>query len=93
MKRVAIISAAAALCLGAIPTALADAPASPSCWGAATADFAHQAPGALGEHASSPPPIDLTPNRPGRAGIGNVARALGGEHPSDAAALLGFTCS
>jgi hypothetical protein len=76
----------------AAPVALADPPASPSCWGAASADFAQSAPGALGEHASSPPPIDLTPDRPGRAGIGNVARILGGDHPSDAAALLGFTC-
>jgi hypothetical protein len=36
--------------------------------------------------------IDLTPDRPGRAGIGNVARALGGDHPSDAAAILGASC-
>jgi hypothetical protein len=74
------------------PPAFADPPDSPSCWGAATSDFAHTGPGALGEHASSPPPLDLTPDRPGRAGIGNVARILGGDHPSDAAALLGADC-
>jgi hypothetical protein len=72
--------------------AFADAPDSPSCWGVATSEFAHTEPGALGEHASNPPPLDLTPDRPGRAGIGNVARILGGGHPSDAAALLGADC-
>jgi hypothetical protein len=72
--------------------ALADAPDSPSCWGAASSEFAQSEPGALGEHASTPPPLDLTPDRPGRAGIGNVARILGGNHPSDAAAALGADC-
>jgi hypothetical protein len=75
-----------------VPGAFADPPTSPNCWGAATSAFAQSAPGAVGEHASNPPPIDLTPGRPGRAGIGNVARILGGDHPSDAAAALGFTC-
>jgi hypothetical protein len=75
-----------------IPAALAAPQADPNCWGEASADFARSEPGALGEHASNPPPIDLTPDRPGRAGIGNVARALGGDHPSDAAATLGFAC-
>jgi hypothetical protein len=88
----ALAAVTAALALTA-PAAFADPPSSPSCWGAATSAFAQSAPGALGEHASSPPPIDLTPDRPGRAGIGNVARILGGDHPSDAAAALGFTCS
>jgi hypothetical protein len=88
---IALIAVAGALALTA-PAALADQPTNPNCWGAATADFAHSAPGAVGEHASNPPPIDLTPDRPGRAGIGNVARILGGDHPSDAAAALGFTC-
>lgn len=37
--------------------------------------------GLMGDHASNPP--DLTPNTPGREGIGNVARLLGGDHPSD----------
>jgi hypothetical protein len=88
---IALVAVGGALALTA-PAALADPPPSPSCWGAATSAFAQSAPGALGEHASSPPPIDLTPDRPGRAGIGNVARILGGDHPSDAAAALGFTC-
>jgi hypothetical protein len=87
----ALVAVGGALALS-VPAALADPPASPSCWGVATADFAQSAPGALGEHSSSPPPLDLTPDRPGRAGIGNVARILGGDHPSDAAAALGFTC-
>ena len=73
-------------------TAGAAAPDSPSCWGAASSDLARSAPGALGEHASNPPDVDLGLGRPGRAGIGNVARILGGDHPSDAAAILGFSC-
>jgi hypothetical protein len=92
MKRVITLLAFCGMLAVAAPAALADPPSSPSCWGAATADFAQLSPGALGEHSSSPPPLDLTPDRPGRAGIGNVARILGGDHPSDAAAALGFTC-
>jgi hypothetical protein len=72
---------------------LAAPPDNPNCWGQASSEFAQSEPGALGEHASSPPPLDLTPDRPGRAGIGNVARILGGDHPSDAAAALGADCS
>lgn len=92
MRALKALAAAGVLALAAAPSAFADKPADPNCWGEASADFAQTAPGALGEHASSPPPIDLTPDRPGRAGIGNVARALGGDHPSDAAAILGFDC-
>jgi hypothetical protein len=92
MKRLRLLVVGCALALTAAPAAWADKQADPNCWGEATADFAQSAPGALGEHASNPPPIDLTPDRPGRAGIGNVARALGGDHPSDAAAILGVTC-
>jgi len=92
MRALKALAAAVVLALAAAPSAFADKPANPSCWGEASADLAQTAPGALGEHASSPPPIDLTPDRPGRAGIGNVARALGGDHPSDAAALLGADC-
>jgi hypothetical protein len=91
MKRlsVAVVVLVAAV---ATPAARAEKPSDPNCWGEASADLAQSAPGALGEHASNPPPIDLTPDRPGRAGIGNVARLLGGDHPSDAAALLGASC-
>jgi hypothetical protein len=92
MKRSAVFAVLFALVLAFAPAALADRPADPNCWGEATKEFAQSEPGALGEHASSPPPIDLTPDRPGRAGIGNVARLLGGDHPSDAAALLGASC-
>jgi hypothetical protein len=94
MRLLSIIAVAVALVFAAAPAASGGAPADPDCWGEATADFARSAPGALGEHASSPPPIDLTPDRPGRAGIGNVARILVGPvaRPSDAAAALGFDC-
>ena len=88
---VAVLAVVCVLLL-AVP-AFAGAPDSPSCWGQASSDLARSAPGALGEHASNPPPLDLTPDRPGRAGIGNVARILGGDHPSDAAAALGQVCS
>jgi hypothetical protein len=65
--------------------ALAATPSNPSCWGAATADFAQSAPGALGEHASS---FDSP-----RLGIGNVAELFTGTHqPGDLAAALGFSC-
>jgi hypothetical protein len=92
MKRLRIALATCAVVLVSVPTAWAAPQEDPNCWGEASADFAHSEPGALGEHASNPPPIDLTPDRPGRAGIGNVARALGGDHPSDAAATLGASC-
>jgi hypothetical protein len=92
MKRLGVVLAVFALAFAAAPTAFADKPSDPNCWGEASADFAQSEPGALGEHASTPPPLDLTPDRPGRAGIGNVARLLGGDHPSDAAAALGASC-
>jgi hypothetical protein len=92
MKRLRIALATCAVVLMTAPAAVADPQGDPNCWGEASADFARSASGALGEHASNPPPIDLTPDRPGRAGIGNVARALGGDHPSDAAAILGASC-
>ena len=91
-RRHVVLVAAALIGVVAAPPALASAPKSPSCWGAASADFAQQSPGALGEHASQPPEVDLGLGRPGRAGIGNVARLLGGDHPGDAASLLGFDC-
>jgi hypothetical protein len=95
MRLLSIAAWAFVLLFAAAPVAAGGAPADPDCWGEATADFAMSGPGLLGEHASSPPPIDLTPDRPGRAGIGNVARILvgPGARPSDAAAALGFACS
>ncbi|HSJ95011.1 MAG TPA: hypothetical protein VK896_13335 [Gaiellaceae bacterium] len=92
MNRFGIVTLVCVLGLMLAPAAPGAPPENPDCWGAASADLARSAPGALGDHAVNPPPIDLTPDRPGRAGIGNVARALGGDHPSDAAALLGFAC-
>ena len=88
---------ATAVLVGALTTipsaALAAQPSNPSCWGAATSDFARSAPGALGEHSSNPPDVDLGLDRPGRAGLGNVAQILTGHHqPGDLAAALGFTC-
>jgi len=91
MRRAAIVISIVSLLVVAVPSfASASAPDSPNCWGAASASFGMA--GVMGDHASNPPDIDLTPDRPGRAGIGNVARILGGSHPSDAAALLGFVC-
>jgi hypothetical protein len=92
MRLLSIIAVAVAIVFAAAPAASGGSPADPEVWG--EADFARSAPGALGEHASSSPPIDLTPDRPGRAGIGNVARILvgPGARPSDAAAALGFDC-
>jgi hypothetical protein len=88
---------AIAFMLGALSIApsavMAAQPNNPSCWGAATQDFARSAPGALGEHSSNPPDVDLGLDRPGRAGLGNVAQILTGTHqPGDLAAALGFTC-
>jgi hypothetical protein len=69
VRAVKALAAAGVLALAAAPSALADKPADPNCWGEASADFAQTAPGALGEHASSPPPIDLTPHD--RDGLGS----------------------
>jgi hypothetical protein len=91
MRRAAIVISVVSLLVVAVPSfASASAPDSPSCWGAASASFGMS--GVMGEHASQPPDVDLGLGRPGRAGIGNVARILGGSHPSDAAAALGFVC-
>lgn len=62
-----------------------------SCWGQASAAFAQSEPAALGEHASSPPPLDLNGPRPGRTGIGNIAQ-LFDAHVSDLPQLLGQPC-
>ena len=53
-------------------------------WGKAASRLGQQ--GLMGGHASNPP--DLDPTQPGREGIGNVARLLGGDHPSDIPAVL-----
>lgn len=85
MKKLVLISV---LALGAaFPAhALAAQPNNPSCWGAASADLAQSATGAMGEHASS------FAGEP-RLGIGNVAYIFTGTHqPGDLAAALGFTC-
>ena len=91
MRRfVAIGCLTASLVVVGAPLASASGPDSPSCWGAASSSFGTS--GTMGEHASNPPDVDLGLGRPGRAGIGNVARILGGKFPSDAAAALGFSC-
>jgi hypothetical protein len=84
MKRLIVLSAFV-LVLAFPAQAAAGQPDSPSCWGAASADFAQSSPGALGEHASSFP----TP----RLGIGNVAAFFTGTHqPGNLAEVLGFSC-
>jgi hypothetical protein len=60
----------------------------PSGWGKLTSGAAKTDGKAFGEHASSPPAVDLTPDRPGRAGIGNINSILTGnpdssKHPSE----------
>jgi len=60
----------------------------PSGWGKLTSGAATTDGKAFGDHASSPPPVDLTPDRPGRAGIGNINPILTGDpdsskHPSE----------
>lgn len=60
----------------------------PSGWGKLTSGAATTDGKAFGEHASSPPPVDLTPDRPGRAGIGNINPILtddpdSSKHPSE----------
>jgi len=84
MKRLVLIGA---LVLGAAfpAQAMAAQPNNPSCWGAAAADLAQSARGAMGQHASS---FDEP-----RLGIGNVAFLFTDTHqPGDLAAALGFTC-
>jgi hypothetical protein len=58
----------------------------PSGWGKLTSGAATTDGQAFGEHSSSPPPVDLTPDREGRAGIGNINPLLdpdGSKHPSE----------
>lgn len=60
----------------------------PSGWGKLTSGAATTDGKTFGEHASSPPPVDLTPDRPGRAGIGNINPILtndpdASKHPSE----------
>ena len=60
----------------------------PSGWGKLTSGAASTDGREFGEHASSPPPVDLTPDREGRAGIGNINPILTGDpdaskHPSE----------
>jgi len=86
MRKRLMLTLALSAALSVVPAAAAFAqPSNPSCWGAASADFAKSAPGAFGEHASS---FDSP-----RLGIGNVADLFTGTHqPGDLAAALGFTC-
>jgi hypothetical protein len=60
----------------------------PSGWGKLTSGAASTDGQAFGDHSSSPPPVDLTPDREGRAGIGNINPTLTGDpdaskHPSE----------
>jgi hypothetical protein len=60
----------------------------PSGWGKLTSGAATTDGQAFGDHSSSPPPVDLTPDRDGRAGIGNINPILtddpeASKHPSE----------
>ena len=54
----------------------------PSGWGQLTSGAATTDGNALGEHSSSPPAVDLTPDRPGQAGVGNINPILTGDPDS-----------
>ena len=85
LKRSILTLAVGAILMALPATATAAQPTNPSCWGAASADFARSSPGALGAHSSS---FDSP-----RLGIGNVAELFTGTHqPGDLAAALGFVC-
>jgi hypothetical protein len=59
-------------------------PDNPHCWGAVTSQRASTEHD-VGEHASNPP-FDTTPDRPGRAGLGNPPEGI--DHVSDLGTLL-----
>jgi hypothetical protein len=70
MKRLVILSVVVLVLGSALPSvALSAPPPSPNCWGVVTSQRA-TTEGDIGEHASDPG-ADLTPDRPGRAGLGN----------------------
>jgi hypothetical protein len=77
----------AVLIVGATSVVFAENPkddSSPNTWDKAASGLGQQQ--LMGDHASNPP--DLDPTQPGREGIGNVARLLGGDHPSDIPGVL-----
>jgi hypothetical protein len=70
MKRFAILGVMILVLGSALPgAALSSPPDNPNCWGVVTSQRATTY-GDVGEHASDPG-ADLTPDRPGRAGLGN----------------------
>ena len=91
VRRLSLLCGVVALALPLPAGANGPPTGDPSCWGKASAAFAQSAPGALGEHASSPPPVDLNGPKPGRTGLGNIAR-LFDAHVSDLPQLLEQPC-
>ena len=90
-RKVCGLLAICALALAVVPVAAGGPPDNPNCFGKGASQLGQA--GEMGDHASSPPPPDLTPGRPGRAGIGNVADALTGTHqPGELGELLGAEC-
>ena len=91
VRRLSLLCGLAALAVPLPAGANGPPTGDPSCWGKASAAFAQSVPGALGEHASSPPPVDLNGPKPGRTGLGNIAQLFDG-HVSDLPQLLNQPC-
>jgi hypothetical protein len=81
-----ILAVAAVLLLGSLTpgVANADSPPNPNCWGVVTSQLAGSSTGAVGEHASDPPPPPEPLDRPGRGGIANSPFG----HPSNLGSFL-----
>jgi hypothetical protein len=84
-KAAAVLSAGALLLSGLMPAVVqADSPANPNCWGVVTSQLAGSSVGAVGDHASDPPPPPEPLDRPGRGGIANSPFG----HPSNLGTFL-----
>jgi hypothetical protein len=91
MKRFAILSVMVLVLGSALPSAALASPRpepgqpnNPNCWGVVTSQRASTEHD-VGEHASNPP-FDTTPDRPGRAGLGNPPPGI--NHVSELGSFL-----